>query len=486
MIPSERPGPRGLLIALAALLLGLAVPGVAHAAPPANDEFDLAAPIRALPFRTTLSTTEATRAEDDPYDCAHAGHTLWFNYLPPVDALVEVSTLGSDHDTVVAAYSGKRGSLAHLGCNDDFGGGQQSQLSFRVKAGEVYHFVVGAPGTPGVLDLAVTEWREPANDDFADAEPISTLPHRMEADASVATSEWGEPGSACEIWNQTVWYAYRPTETRPVTLKQRSYAHMAVYTGTSLPDLKPLTCATYDASTTFQAVAGQTYYVQLSPYYASHSKIEVDLVVAPSPAAAFEHDAPDPSLFDEITFRDASHDPGGTEIAALAWDFGDGATATGAEVRHRYAADGDYTARLTASTADGRAGTATKTIPVRTHDVGISGFAVPSSAVAGTSKPVTVTVANHRYDEAVRVTLYRSTPKGYVEVGSATQWLPKSAGRTSFPFRYTFTPDDGALGKVAFKAVVALEAGRDGYPSDNEVVAVPTRVSPAPAGRAVA
>ena len=49
--------------------------------------------------------------------------------------------------------------------------------------------------------------------------------------------------------------------------------------------------------------------------------------------------------------------------------------------------------------------------------------------------------------------------------------------RTSFTFSYTFRAEDQAAGKVTFKAVATISGARDALPADNEVVALPTRVS---------
>ena len=63
------------------------------------------------------------------------------------------------------------------------------------------------------------------------------------------------------------------------------------------------------------------------------------------------------------SFTDASTDTDGT-ITSRAWDFGDGATATGAGASHTYAAPGSYPVRLTVTDDDGATSTATETVVV--------------------------------------------------------------------------------------------------------------------------
>ncbi|WP_431278884.1 PKD domain-containing protein [Leifsonia poae] len=64
------------------------------------------------------------------------------------------------------------------------------------------------------------------------------------------------------------------------------------------------------------------------------------------------------------TFDSAgSSDPDGT-LTAFTWDYGDGATATGATQAHTYPAAGTYTARLTVTDNNGATGTTTRTLMV--------------------------------------------------------------------------------------------------------------------------
>ncbi|MBB5958059.1 PKD repeat protein [Saccharothrix tamanrassetensis] len=474
-----RPVLRRALTAVAAVVLGLTSQGVAHAAPPDNDDFADATRIAALPFTAVQSTAEASPEADDPYGCSFEHGTVWFTITPSTDGVLKASTLGSDYDTLLGAFSEQPRGLLQEACNDNARGAKHSELSFKALAGVTYYFLASSSRVGGTLHFSVASARAPANDDFAAAVPINAVPpQNIRVDTAAATSEPDEP-DWCVSSPQTVWYSYTAPGTRSVTLDQRTYGSVAVYTGTEPRNLERVACATYEASATFRATAGQTYYIQLAPYNPVNPELELDFTVAPEPVADFDHDATDPSVYSRITFSNESHDPADGQFTEWLWDFGDGTTATTPEVSHRYTADGDYSVRLTVQTADGRSATVAKPLAIRTHDVAISRFAVPSTGIAGRSHPITVTVSNQRYDESARVTLYRSSPTGFEEVGSATQWLPVKAGTTQFPFRYTFSPDDAAVGKVTFKAVVAIQGANDALPFDNEVVSVPTTVKAA-------
>jgi len=82
------------------------------------------------------------------------------------------------------------------------------------------------------------------------------------------------------------------------------------------------------------------------------------------PVADFGIGAPEPRARRTIQFQDASSDEGGTGIAWRAWDFGDGATATGARPAHRYRSGGTYEVALTVATFDGRVASVRRTVVV--------------------------------------------------------------------------------------------------------------------------
>lgn len=470
-----------------AVLLGLLVPGPAHAAPPANDDFDQAVSITTSPFTTTQSVAEATQSTNDPTTCYGTYHTVWFTYIAPANGTITATTVGSGYDTVLSAYSGFRGSLTLIACSDDVDGVPQSRTVFPVVAGTRYHFMVGSyrPDSGSALTFSTTlTATTPGNDAFADAAPVTALPHTATADLSTATVEPGEPGSVCGQSPKSLWYAVTLPETTPVTLTPSTDdARLTLYTGPDLAGLTEVGC-TWFGTMSFRATAGTTYYVRLSAGSGSASAVRLLVDVARPIAPYFSYSPTDPSVFSDVEFYNYTEVPDSSGPVTTRWDFGDGTTAeTHPRVHHRYAADGDYTVTLTVTAADGRTATMSRVVPVRTHDVAISRFTTPGSAVVGTTKRITVRLVNPRYAEEVTVTLYRSTPSGWGEVGHYTQYVPASAtGAVNFPFNYTFRPDDATHGKVNFRAVATLAGLSDAQPLDNEAISATTLVQPAATG----
>jgi hypothetical protein len=139
-----------------ALILGLVLtaPAPALAAPPANDDFDNAVAFTAVPFEATTDTTEATVADDDPTCVPDSTNTVWYAVTLPITTEIVVDTFGSDYDTVLSAWTGPRGALEQVACNDD-SGSLQSRIAFTAEAGVTYHLLVGTfPGSPsGTLVL---------------------------------------------------------------------------------------------------------------------------------------------------------------------------------------------------------------------------------------------------------------------------------------------------------------------------------------------
>jgi len=143
---------RTLLVLATGILLSMQV--LAQA--PVNDDFDNATTITSLPFTDTLSTVDATTAADDPY-CAGNAHSVWYAFTPSQNVSVQTNTFGSDYDTTLSVYTGTRGALTQIACNDD-SGGLQSRVFFEASAGVTYYIMAASFGdSPGgnlILNLA--------------------------------------------------------------------------------------------------------------------------------------------------------------------------------------------------------------------------------------------------------------------------------------------------------------------------------------------
>jgi PKD domain len=471
---------------LAAAALAIALPGAAVAAPPSNDDFVNATVIdpSALPFTDSVSVVDATYEAGESANCS-VSNTVWYSFTATQDEVIRADPAGSSFfGAVVNAYrqnGSGLGGLNLLACSPYFG----NAVTFSVQAGNTYYLQAGSSyWGSGDLHVKVDVVPPPANDVFANAKVVSSLPFSDTVDNTAAGNESGEPSPSCNGQPAgTVWYAYTAAQSGSVSAQSPYGAFptsVAAFSGNSLGSLTELGCRNYGNFLTMHVDAGSTYYFQVAGLYGSKGTLQFNLSVAPNPTASFYDYPGDPSIFDSIQFNDNSYDPGGNSFASEVWDFGDGATASnvGCCPSHKYLADGDYKVKLTVTTTDGRSASTTQTIQVRTHDVAIAKLSVPQSASVGQTRSIIVGISNRRYAETVQVNLYKSTAQGFVQVGSLTQSVPvRPAGRTTdFKINYTFASDDASLGKVTFKAVATIVGHRDALPSDNEATALPTKV----------
>jgi hypothetical protein len=131
---------------VAGLLLALVNTSPALAQP-ANDDFDSATVISAVPFTDSINTADATTAGDDPF-CNGNEHSVWYSFTPTQDTPIRADTAGSDYATTLSVYTGSRGALTQVAC-EPFGG----QVTFTASANTTYFFMVasaccGGPGGP--------------------------------------------------------------------------------------------------------------------------------------------------------------------------------------------------------------------------------------------------------------------------------------------------------------------------------------------------
>ena len=111
-----------------------------------NDDFDYAIDV-ALQSVENMDTRGATQADDDPIvancNLGRGQATVWYKYTPATDSAISLDTNGADYDTFIAVWTGSRGNLTPVACNDDVNGTLQSAVAFQVIGGTTYYIEVG-------------------------------------------------------------------------------------------------------------------------------------------------------------------------------------------------------------------------------------------------------------------------------------------------------------------------------------------------------
>jgi hypothetical protein len=137
--------------------------------PPANDACGgaIAASLGTTNYDSTVATSDGNFAT-----CAFGGTPdnadLWFSYTAGTESFISVDTFGGGiFDTTLAIYDACGGT--EVACNDDAGGGLQSQIcNFPVTTGTTYFIRVaswGAAGVggPGLINIAASLGGTPFN-----------------------------------------------------------------------------------------------------------------------------------------------------------------------------------------------------------------------------------------------------------------------------------------------------------------------------------
>jgi subtilisin family serine protease len=123
-----------------------------------NDHFAAAPKVRHADLPVHTNNLWATREPGEPVHAGvGSGHTLWWRWRAYRDGIATFSTAGSDFDTVLAVYTGRKvDALREIAANDDFGS-LQSQVSFRAERGTFYYIAVdGFGGATGNVMLTGT------------------------------------------------------------------------------------------------------------------------------------------------------------------------------------------------------------------------------------------------------------------------------------------------------------------------------------------
>lgn len=145
------------------LMLFLGITSWAVAAP-SNDQFNNSVEIGDAGMVSFGDNADASYESGEPFhDGAGGSGSVWWHWTAPANGTVEISTAGSNFDTLLAVYTGNSVSaLTEITSNDDDEQslGVYSRVSFAASAGTTYHIAVDGYGADaGNVVLSLSQGR---------------------------------------------------------------------------------------------------------------------------------------------------------------------------------------------------------------------------------------------------------------------------------------------------------------------------------------
>jgi hypothetical protein len=149
---------------------------------------------------------------------------VWYTLASAYRRVLTVNTLTSNYDTVLGVWTGPRGALSLAACNDDTGGGYQSQTQVALQAGVVYHIeALGYGSGSGALNFATSlgpicpDFVAPAGVGVEDITAIANLwgqasgpPYDYDGDGIITMYDIGQ---VTPLWGQDCLAVTAPPET---------------------------------------------------------------------------------------------------------------------------------------------------------------------------------------------------------------------------------------------------------------------------------
>jgi subtilisin family serine protease len=206
--------------------LGPSASAPAIARPGTYDDF-FATPrtINGLSGTSTSNNDFASTEVNEPNHARYlASDSVWFNYTAPASGQINISTAGSNFDTLLAVYTGNLiNSLNSIASNDDIKNGQSSAVSFAAVGGQTYRIAVDGFAnftgnitlnwdlrlpSPPLAPTNVTaissrsreveiSWNAPANPNY----PVTS--YTVTSSPSGKTCTWAQGPLSCVINNLT-------------------------------------------------------------------------------------------------------------------------------------------------------------------------------------------------------------------------------------------------------------------------------------------
>ena len=253
---------------------------------PPNDAF---ANRTVLPSTNTTAGVFSGNATREAGEPTHAGRlgtrSVWWSWTAPAAGATQVSTLGSDYDTLLAVYTGSSLSgLTVVGSNDNAATGDTtSRVQFTAVAGQTY--IIAVDGTGGATSLTVSQ--SVANDAFANRTVLLGDNFRILTNNAGASSELGEPNHAGQNARRSLWWQWTAPFNGRVMLSTSGSdtvdTLLGVYTGSNLSTLVEVASdddsapSGLAAELFFTATAGTTYHFAVDGFNGDFGDIVLTL-----------------------------------------------------------------------------------------------------------------------------------------------------------------------------------------------------------------
>jgi hypothetical protein len=277
-------------------------PGVPLIAPPNND----CANAISVGTGGTLTGIVTGATADAASACDPGGaasRDVWYSYTNtnPSARILTATTCGTTgvNDTALAIYASCAGT--ELACNDDCGGtpcgGTTSCVSALVAASQTVLIRVsdkGLGGAGGFTLVTSVAGVPPPNDSCTSPAALAGTGSFAIDSFGATTGAQGQTEALCNYYGgsgirQDLWYVWTATNSGPVTVSTCGLvgsgpsqdSKIAVYDGVGCPASAAIacnddsTCSTsyLNATTTFNAVCGNTYTLQVGLYYLSSATL---------------------------------------------------------------------------------------------------------------------------------------------------------------------------------------------------------------------